>query len=121
MVDENNQNSPPSGDENQNDQNQIDDDQGGEDQEDIAERGKGRNVQGRIDELTSKIYQLETDLARAKQTPPPPPPPPTTPLKPETQQAIEYLKELGFTRKEDVASQMQAIEDRMALNNEHSR
>jgi hypothetical protein len=118
-VDDNINDSPPSGD-SQQDANILDDGQDDGQGTDIAERDKGRGVQARIDELTGKIYKLESELADAKNAPPPPPPP-TEPLKPDVQQAVEYLKGLGFTRTEDVKQQVQAIEDRMALKNEHSR
>ncbi len=127
MTDENqDKTTPSSGEDGQQDQNQnqLDDDKG-EGQVDLAERSKGRGYQERIDELTGKIYTLEKELKDTqKKVTVPPPPPDNTP--PDVQQkrkaATDYIhRELGFPTTTDVEQKLQAIEDRMALNNEHMR
>ena len=64
----------------------------------------------------ARLARDETErLKTAQRTPTPPA------MTPEVQKAVDALKNLGFTRTEDVKAEIQAIEDRMALNNEHAR
>jgi hypothetical protein len=127
VIDENqNQDTPPSGDpgqENQNDYGEDPENQGGD--PDLAERGKGSNrgLAERIDALTSKNDKLEKEVRdlRSQRVVPNPPAPANPNVTAAKTRAVEYLKSLGFSPTEDVDTKIQQIEDRMTLNNEHMR
>lgn len=88
-----------------------------------AERTMKKSAEARIHELLSKNKDLEKKMQEieAKMAPPPPPPAPAAEPTPEVKRAVDYLKTLGFTQKQDVEERLRQIEDRMVLNNEHQR
>lgn len=86
------------------------------------EEAPRRNAEGRINELLARNKELERklDMVVDRMAPPPPPPPMST-ASPEVQKAIEYLRELGFTHKDDLSRELQALKDQEVLNSEHFR
>lgn len=87
----------------------------------------GRGVQARIDELTGKIKTQEEELVRvkselaAKQTQPPTNTAPNPAATPEAQKALAYLESIGVPTERKLQEQIKAVEDRLLLDNEHSR
>lgn len=93
------------------------------DEGDQKKSGK-KSAEGRINELVAELKTVKEELeaVKAKETTPPPPPAPDkSKVAPEQQKAVEYIKGLDFVQKSDVEEKIKAIEDRLALDNEHSR
>lgn len=93
------------------------------DEEDQKKSGK-KSAEARISELVAEVKATKEELKALKDketTPPPPPAPDKKDVAPEQQKAVEYIKGLDFVQKSDVEEKIKAIEDRLALDNEHNR
>jgi hypothetical protein len=93
--------------------------------EDAAPRK--RSAEDRINQLIAKNKELEERLGHAEEkmttSQQPTVTPPVTPKiddqSPEVQRALAFLKESGFTTKEDLTKTIQEIEDRRILDQTH--
>lgn len=124
MVDEDNRNSDSLAEDNLEDNQDVDefDKELGDDDDSSKENKK--TAQARIDELTGRLKEKEKELEaeKARQAQPAAPTQTTTQAPdPKSQQAIEYLESLGFARKETVDEKIKTVQDRVALEGEHSR
>jgi len=83
-----------------------------------------KNAESRINELVAEVKETKAELEKLRAEKVPTPTPPVTKKvdeNPQAQKAVEYLKGLGFQQSGDVEEKVKAIEDRIALDNEHSR
>lgn len=99
----------------------IDPNAGTGDEADPNAGPKKKNAESRINELVAEVKTLKEKVAEDEKKLAPPAPTTTQEQTPEVAKAVEYLKKLGFVQKADVEEQTQAIENRMALDNHHSR
>lgn len=96
----------------------------GNTEEKDSEEHQGRSAEGRIHELLAKnkVLEQKLDEINAKMAPQVPTPQvKEVEIAPEARKVVDYLKELGFVRKEDQEKVFRSVEDRMTLNNEHLR
>ena len=93
---------------------------------------KGRTAEDRIDELLSKVKSATDELTTANSkisdlearvsSQPVPTPPVEEPASPDVEKAIEFLKSKGkFVDETQLKKEMQAIQDRQFLDNQHQK
>jgi hypothetical protein len=82
--------------------------------------GKGRNAEARINQLLSKVKELEDKLVEVSQTKTPEPVPGQK-MTPEMERAAQQISNLGFPDEKEVNKKIRALEDRILLDTEHSR
>lgn len=82
--------------------------------------GKGRNAEARINQLLSKVKELEDKLNEVSQTKTPEPVPGQK-MTPEMERAAQQIASLGFPDESTVNKKIKALEDRIILDTEHSR
>jgi len=83
-----------------------------------------KSAEARIHELLSENKELEGRLKRVEEKLVSPTPLSTSTqptVTPQVQRAIDYLKELGFVKKEDLEEREKATENKMVLISEHQR
>jgi hypothetical protein len=83
--------------------------------------GKGRDAEARINQLLSKVKDLEEKLGEVSQSKTPAPVPGQRELTPEMQKAAEQIANLGFPNEDAVNKKIQSLEDRILLDTEHGR
>ena len=83
--------------------------------------GKGRNAEARINQLLSKVKDLEDKLQEVSQTKTPDPVPGKTAMTPEMEKAAEQITRLGFLDEKSVNQKIKSLEDRIILDSEHAR
>ena len=96
----------------------------GDDTGDDKQSGDKKNADSRINELVGKNKQLEeqvAELRRSQQAAASTSTEDKKQLTPDAQKAVEYLKGLGFQQKTDVEAELKQIQDRIALDNEHTQ